>query len=44
MSQRELNMPTKYDPQTTEHKWYSHWLEGGFFKATATPKRKRTRS
>lgn len=26
-----MNFPTKYDPKSTEHKWYSHWLQQGFF-------------
>lgn len=30
--QTEISMPTKYDPKTTEAKWYQYWLEGGFFK------------
>lgn len=30
--QSEVTMPTKYEPQTAEAKWYKHWVEGGFFK------------
>lgn len=26
-----MNFPTKYDPQSTEKKWYSYWLQQGFF-------------
>ncbi len=26
-----MNFPTKYDPQSTENKWYSYWLSKGFF-------------
>ncbi len=27
-------MPTKYDPQATEQKWYPYWVDGKFFEAT----------
>jgi len=30
---QELSMPTKYDPQATEEKWYEFWVKGGYFKA-----------
>lgn len=30
----ETTMPAKYNPQETEEKWYSYWLEGKFFEAT----------
>ncbi|WNF35935.1 valine--tRNA ligase [Bacillaceae bacterium IKA-2] len=33
MSNQEISMPTKYDPQATEEKWYPYWLEGKFFEA-----------
>lgn len=29
----QTDMPTKYDPQATEAKWYPYWTEGEFFKA-----------
>ncbi|WP_147803485.1 valine--tRNA ligase [Alkalicoccus halolimnae] len=31
--QQDLSMPPKYDPQATEAKWYSYWVEGRFFEA-----------
>ncbi|WP_368503638.1 valine--tRNA ligase [Alkalihalophilus sp. As8PL] len=34
MEKKELSMPTKYNPQETEAKWYSYWLEGKYFEAT----------
>ncbi|MCL7748092.1 valine--tRNA ligase [Halalkalibacter alkaliphilus] len=34
MSDEKLTMPTKYNPQETEAKWYSFWKEGKFFEAT----------
>ncbi|GAE30208.1 valine--tRNA ligase [Halalkalibacter hemicellulosilyticus] len=34
MEKREHSMPTKYNPQETEAKWYSYWVEGKFFEAT----------
>ncbi|MCK0473542.1 valine--tRNA ligase [Halalkalibacter sp. APA_J-10(15)] len=34
MENQEHSMPTKYNPQETEAKWYSYWLEGEFFEAT----------
>lgn len=33
MSKQEISMPTKYDPQKTEAKWYQYWLDGKFFEA-----------
>ncbi|MCF6138114.1 valine--tRNA ligase [Pseudalkalibacillus berkeleyi] len=33
MSKQEISMPTKYDPQQTEAKWYQYWLDGKFFEA-----------
>ncbi len=26
-----MDIPTKYDPSKTEDKWYSYWMEKGFF-------------
>ena len=26
-----MELPNKYDPSLTEDKWYSYWLENGFF-------------
>ncbi|GGK15916.1 valine--tRNA ligase [Caldalkalibacillus thermarum] len=34
-----LSMPTKYDPQQTEGKWYQFWLEHGFFKPSEDPQK-----
>src|SRR5690625_4752526 len=34
MSNQETAMPTKYNPQDTEAKWYSYWIEGKYFEAT----------
>ncbi|WP_240374708.1 valine--tRNA ligase [Bacillus piscicola] len=33
MDNQETTMPTKYDPQATETKWYPFWTEGNFFEA-----------
>ncbi|MBG9784006.1 valine--tRNA ligase [Shouchella lehensis] len=30
-------MPTKYDPNETEKKWYDYWKKGEFFKPTDDP-------
>ena len=27
------SMPTTYDPKEAEQKWYTYWLEGGYFQA-----------
>jgi valyl-tRNA synthetase len=32
--QKELTMPTKYDPKATEENRYDFWLKGKFFEAT----------
>ncbi|WP_171016640.1 valine--tRNA ligase [Pseudalkalibacillus caeni] len=32
--EKEISMPTKYDPKATEEKWYQYWLDGKFFEAT----------
>jgi valyl-tRNA synthetase len=29
-----VNIPSKYDPATVEDKWYSYWMEHGFFRST----------
>ncbi|WP_283153925.1 valine--tRNA ligase [Guptibacillus hwajinpoensis] len=34
MANKELTMPTKYDPKATEQKWYPYWVDGKFFEAT----------
>ena len=28
-----MEIPTKYDPSKTEDKWYSYWMEKGFFNS-----------
>jgi len=28
-----MNIPSKYDPSTTEDKWYAYWMEKGFFRS-----------
>ncbi len=33
MPEQDISMPTKYDPQKTEAKWYQYWLDGKFFEA-----------
>ena len=33
MDQKELSMPTKYDPQSIEQGRYDWWVNGGFFQA-----------
>ncbi|WP_017726709.1 valine--tRNA ligase [Halalkalibacterium ligniniphilum] len=33
MEKQEISMPTKYNPQETEPKWYPYWVNGAFFKA-----------
>lgn len=36
---QELSMPTKYDPQATEEKWYDFWIKGEYFKADQDPEK-----
>ncbi|AOM82937.1 valine--tRNA ligase [Salisediminibacterium beveridgei] len=31
---QDTAMPPKYDPKTTEAKWYDYWVKGKFFEAT----------
>ncbi|WP_018752347.1 valine--tRNA ligase [Paenibacillus sanguinis] len=38
--QASTEMPTTYDPKSAEQKWYSYWLEGGFFQAGKRPEAK----
>ncbi len=28
-----MNIPSKYDPASVEDKWYTYWMEQGFFKS-----------
>jgi len=30
---KSLDIPAKYDPSKTEDKWYSYWMEQGFFRS-----------
>ncbi|MFB3225734.1 valine--tRNA ligase [Exiguobacterium sp. PHA03] len=39
MKMQELSMPTKYDPQATEEKWYDFWVRGDYFKADQDPEK-----
>ncbi|MDX1258335.1 valine--tRNA ligase [Exiguobacterium sp. K1] len=39
MQMQELSMPTKYDPQATEEKWYDFWIKGEYFKADQDPEK-----
>lgn len=32
-----MEISTKYDPTLTEDKWYKHWMDKGFFKASVNP-------
>lgn len=29
-----MNIPSKYNPASVEDKWYSYWMEQGFFRST----------
>jgi valyl-tRNA synthetase len=29
-----MDIPSKYDPASVEDKWYSYWMEHGFFRST----------
>ncbi len=29
-----MDIPSKYEPGKAESKWYSYWMENGFFKST----------
>ena len=29
-----MSIPKKYNPLTTEDKWYAHWMENGYFNST----------
>jgi valyl-tRNA synthetase len=37
--QQQVSMPSKYDPQATEAKWYPYWVNGKFFEATGDPEK-----
>ncbi|MCX5716372.1 MAG: class I tRNA ligase family protein, partial [Candidatus Omnitrophica bacterium] len=34
------NIPSVYNPNTVEDKWYKLWEESGFFRASPDPKKK----
>ncbi|KAB2807373.1 valine--tRNA ligase [Phaeocystidibacter luteus] len=29
-----MDIPAKYDPSSTEDKWYKYWMDNGFFRST----------
>ncbi|MAO45563.1 MAG: valine--tRNA ligase [Crocinitomicaceae bacterium] len=29
-----MEIPAQYDPRSTEDKWYSYWMDNGYFKST----------
>jgi len=31
MTRKKMNIPSKYNPASTENKWYSHWMEKKYF-------------
>lgn len=35
-----MALATKYDPTQVEDKWYKHWMDHGFFKASVNPEKK----
>lgn len=35
-----MKLPTKYNPQAIEDKWYKHWLQYNFFHSKPNPKKK----
>lgn len=39
MSEKEVTLPTKYDPKTVEENRYQYWLDGKFFEATNDPEK-----
>ncbi len=39
MANQDISMPTKYNPQDTEAKWYPYWIKGKFFEATGDEKK-----
>ncbi|WP_110111509.1 valine--tRNA ligase [Bacillus sp. CGMCC 1.16541] len=39
MSEKELSLSTKYDPQAVEANRYQYWLDGKFFEATGDPEK-----
>lgn len=34
-----MSLSTKYNPAEVEDKWYSRWLEGGFFRSSPNPEK-----
>ncbi|MBU8850567.1 valine--tRNA ligase [Priestia megaterium] len=39
MSEKEVTLPTKYDPKSVEENRYQYWLDGKFFEATNDPEK-----
>ncbi|MBQ4865108.1 valine--tRNA ligase [Priestia megaterium] len=39
MSEKEVTLPTKYDPKAVEENRYQYWLDGKFFEATNDPEK-----
>ncbi|MGF9941984.1 valine--tRNA ligase [Priestia megaterium] len=39
MSEKEVTLPTKYDPKAVEENRYEYWLDGKFFEATNDPEK-----
>lgn len=39
MSEKEVTLPTKYDPKAVEENRYQYWLDGNFFEATNDPEK-----
>ncbi|MEH7408306.1 valine--tRNA ligase [Priestia megaterium] len=39
MSEKEVSLPTKYDPKAVEENRYQYWLDGKFFEATNDPEK-----
>ncbi|BFJ02198.1 valine--tRNA ligase [Priestia megaterium] len=39
MSEKEVTLPTKYDPKAVEENRYHYWLDGKFFEATNDPEK-----
>ncbi|MED4066682.1 valine--tRNA ligase [Priestia megaterium] len=39
MSEKEVTLPTKYDPKAVEENRYQYWLDGKFFETTNDPEK-----
>ena len=40
MTAPTTELPKAYDPKEVEKKWYEHWKEKGYFRASANSKKK----